>query len=56
MNTYTLTVTENQLSLIWDVTELLSRVSAGQVYEALSQRFMCKVAAEIALAKAAANV
>ena len=48
MNTYTLTVTENQLSLNRDATELLSRVSAGQVYEALSQRFMCKATTEIA--------
>lgn len=50
MNTYTLTVTENQLSLSRDATELLSRVSTGQVYKALSQRFMCKAAAAVAKA------
>lgn len=33
---YTLTVTERQLELIRNATELLSRIATGQVYEALS--------------------
>ena len=32
---YTLTVTERQLELIRNATELLSRIATGQVYEML---------------------
>jgi len=33
--TYTMTITAQQLALIRDATELLSRIASGQVYEAL---------------------